>query len=77
MTVIASACPPKSCRLVERVARVGVDGVADASNARGGGGDLLGTRSGDAGGVGTAEVVAVDGVVPEGLDGSVIVVGTL
>ena len=73
------AHPPAqvSSRLVERVARVGVGGVADAGNARGGGGDLLGARGGDTGGVGTAEVVAIDGVIPEGLDGSVVVVGTL
>jgi hypothetical protein len=54
-----------------------VDGVAVSGNSGGGRRDLLGSRGGDTGGVGTAEVVAVDGVVPVGVDSGVVVVGTL
>ena len=52
-------------------------GVADARDAVGGGGDLLGARGGDTGGVTAAEVVHDDGVGPEGLDGGVVVVHAL
>ncbi len=40
-------------------------------------GDLLGARSGEAGGIAATEVVRLDGVVPEGLDGGIAVVGSL
>ena len=63
--------------LVEGVAGVGVGGVAEARDAVGAGGDLLRARGSNAGGVAAAEVVGVGGVIPEGLDGSVAVVGAL
>ena len=39
--------------------------------------DLLRPGGGDAGGVGAAQVVGLGGVIPEGLDGRVAVVGAL
>ncbi len=59
-------------RLVEGVAREGVDGVA-----RVGSGDLLLAGNIGAGRVGAAEVVLEDGVGPVGLDGGIAVVRTL
>jgi hypothetical protein len=54
-----------------------VGGVAEAGHGRGGGLDLLSTRSGNAGGIGTTEVVHDHGVRPIGLDRGVTVVHTL
>ena len=59
-------------RLVEGVAREGVDGVA-----RVGAGDLLLAGNIGASRVGAAEVVLEDGVGPVGLDGGIAVVRTL
>ena len=54
-----------------------MDGVAVAGDAVGSGRNLLGARGGNASSVGATEVVAVDGVVPVGVDSGVVVVGTL
>ena len=52
-------------------------GVAEASEAAGRVGDLLGARGGNAGGIAAAQVVHEDGVGPVGLDGGVVVVHAL
>ena len=52
-------------------------GVAEARHGSGGGGDLLGARGGNAGGISATEVVHDGGVGPVGLDGGVVVVHAL